>query len=208
MDSSFVKVGAIVATIVFYIPFLMIMTKSFGPKRGRQHFYRSIKNIFERESDDSKCIDQISIVYKSVFDNNQEFSKKYPTLINICEDLLTRASGYTGFSFKFHYSLSFSPEEVNRLSSIIKSIENDMPFISLSSKYGNQLDMLKLAFDSNDLSMGVNGLNQLAKDIKYLETTIEIQNRRNRIATWVSVTGIILTVIFGAVSIFQIYAPS
>lgn len=83
-----------------------------------------------------------------------------------------------------------------------------MPFISLSPKYGNQLDILKLAYDSNDINLGVNSLKQLAKDIKFLESTIENQERKNRFSTWVSVIGVILTIIFGAVSVVQVFTPA
>lgn len=200
------KIGSIVAITAFYIPFLLIMTRNFGAKSGRRHFYRSLKNVFERETNDSRAIDQISIIYRKISESNPEFSKKYKTPIDICEDLLARVTGYTSFNFKFHYSLSFSKEEICRLANIVKTIENEMPFISLSPKYGNQLEMLKLAYDSSDVSLGLNGLRQLAKDIKFLESTIEIQERKNRISTWVSVIGVILTIVFGAVSIFQVYA--
>lgn len=208
MQELLIKVGSIVALLAFYIPFLVIMTRSAGAKSGRRHFYRSLKNVFERETDNSRAIDQISIIYRKVSENSTEFSKKYKTPIDICEDLLSRATGYTSFMFKFHYSLSFTPEEINRLADIVKSIEKEMPFISLSPKYGNQLEMLKLAYTSNDTELGSNGLKQLAKDIKFLESTIENQERKNRTATWVSVIGVILTIVFGAVSIFQVYAST
>ncbi|BCE00453.1 hypothetical protein [Marinicellulosiphila megalodicopiae] len=208
MQETLIKVGSAVALLAFYIPFLVIMTRSVGAKSGRRHFYRSLKNIFEREKDNSKAIDQISIIYRQVSENNTEFSKKYRTPIDICEDLLSRATGFTSFVFKLHYSLSFTPEEISRLADIVKSIETEMPFISLSPKYGNQLEMLKLAYTSNDVDLGSNGLKQLAKDIKFLESTIENQERKNRTSTWVSVIGVILTIVFGAVSIFQVYASS
>ena len=208
MEETLLKVGSTVAVIAFYIPFLIIMTRNFGAKSGRRHFYRSLKNIFERETDDARTIDQISIIYRKVSEENPDFSKKYKTPIDICEDLLARVTGYTSFTFKFHYSLSFSPEEISRLADMVRTIENEMPFISLSPKYGNQLDMLKLAYDSNDVGLGSNGLRQLARDIKFLESTIETQERKNRVSTWVSVIGVILTIVFGAVSIFQVYASS
>jgi hypothetical protein len=205
VEEAILKFGSIVAVLAFYIPFLVIMTKNVGAKSGRRYFYRSLKNVFERETDDSRVIDQISIIYRKLAEGNSAFSKKYKTPIDICEDLLTRVTGYTSFFFKLHYSLGFTPEEISRLANIVKSIENGMPFISLSPKYGNQLDMLKLAYVSNDVVLGSNGLKQLAKDIKFLESTIENQERKNRISTWVSVIGVILTIVFGAVSIFQVY---
>lgn len=204
MDEILIKIGSAVVILAFYVPFIIIASKGFGAKSGRRHFYRSIKNILERETDDSRAIDQISIVYRKVAESNQEFSRKYRTPIDICEDLLSRVTGYTAVFFKFHYSLHFTSEDLSRLANIIKSIENDMPFIALSPKYGNQLDMLKLAYDSNDVILGTSGLRQLSKDIKYLESTIENQERKNRIATWISVVGVILTIVFGAVSIFQV----
>ncbi|MCH7422724.1 hypothetical protein HT094_19095 [Shewanella sp. ZOR0012] len=206
MDNSLLKLGTLIAVFAFYIPFFIVMSKGLGAKSGRRHFYRSVKKILEREEQNIKAIDQLSIVYRKVAENNAEFSKKYRTPIDICEDLLSRSTGFNGWVFKFHYGIQFSDEQVSRIAEIIKTIENDLPFISLSPKYGNQLDMLKLAYDSNDIGLGLNGLKQLAKDIKFLETTIDTQERKNRVSTWISVIGIILTIIFGAVSLVQVYS--
>lgn len=208
MNDALLKFGSAVTILAFYIPFFVLMVNTSGAKSGRRHFYRSVKSILVREDNDLKVIEQVSIVYRKVSENNSAFSKKYRTPIDICEDLLARVTGYASWSFKLHYSLNFTDEEVGRLANIIKSIENDMPFIALSPKYGNQLDILKLAYDSNDTNLGVSGLKQLAKDIKFLESTIENQERKNRISTWVSVIGVILTIIFGAVSVVQVFTAA
>ncbi|WP_155998825.1 hypothetical protein [Thioalkalivibrio thiocyanoxidans] len=205
MEESILVAVFLFAVLVFYVPFLLIVTKGLVAKNGRRQFFRSIKNILHREPDDSRAIEQISIIYRQVSGSNQEFSKRYRTPIDICEDLLTRVTGYTPFIFNLHYSLSFTEEEISRLASIIKSIENDLPFVALSPKHGNQLEMLKLAYDSNDSEMGFNGLKQLAKDIKFLESTIETKDKKNRASIAVSVIGVILTIAFGGVSLFQIY---
>ncbi|EJG0664775.1 hypothetical protein C4G29_RS22185 [Vibrio parahaemolyticus] len=205
MDTELVKVISAVTVLAFYVPFLVVTTKGLNAKRGRRHFYRSVRNILVRENDDAKVIEQLSIVYRRVSESNGEFSKKYRTPIDICEDLLARATGFTAWSFKFHYGLKFSDEELNRIAAIVKSIETELPFISLSPKYGNQLDMIRLAFESKDSTLGNRTLSQLAKDIKFLEATNENQERKNRISTWISVIGVVLTILFGAVSIVQIY---
>ena len=139
-------------------------------------------------------------------EDNPEFSKKYRTPIDICEDLLSRSTGFSSRVFKFHYGMQFSDEQISRIADIIKSIENEMPFIALSPKYGNQLDTLKRAYDSNDVGLGINGLKQLAKDINHLETTIDTQDRKNRISIRISVISIILTSIIGVVSLVQVYS--
>jgi len=132
LEETLIKVGITTVFLAFYIPLLVVLTKNAGAKGGRRHFYRSLKNIFERESDNSKAIDQISIVYRNVAENNTAFATKYKTPIDICEDLLSRATGYSSFIFKFHYSIGLTPDELSRLADIVKSIEQDMPFISLS----------------------------------------------------------------------------
>ena len=208
MDTEIIKIGSLAAVMAFYIPFLLVISKGLNAKKGRRHFYRSVKSILQRESDNKKVIEQFSIVYRKVSENNSEFAKKYRTPIDICEDLLTRSTGFSKWSFKFHYSLEFTDEELNRIALIISQIENELPFISLSPKYGNQLDILKLAFEANDIQLGSNSLKQLAKDIKYLESTMDSQERKNRISTLISVIGVILTILFGAVSIIQMFTVS
>ena len=205
MEDNFIVIGAAVAILAFYVPFFLLMVKGVNCKTGRRRFFRSIKSTLAREEDDSKAIEQLSIIHRRIAENNSEYGKKYRTSIDICEDLLSRSEGYAEWFFKFHYGINFSLEEINRIASIIKVTEEQMPFISLSSKYGNQLDMLKIAYDQNDKALGFNGLKQLAKDIKFLESTLNAQERKNKISTWISVIGIILTIIFGAATIIQFF---
>ena len=94
MNDSLLKFGSVITILAFYIPFIFLLVNGSGAKSGRRHFYRSVKNILVREDNDLKVIEQISIVYRKISENNAAFSKKYRTPIDICEDLLTRVTGY------------------------------------------------------------------------------------------------------------------
>ena len=80
------------------------------------------------------------------------------------------------------------------------------PFSSVSSKHGNLLNMIKHAFDTNNKDLGSNNLTQLANDIEVLESIIENQDKRNQVSMTISLVGVILTVVFGALSIIPLIA--
>lgn len=56
--------------------------------------------------------------------------------------------------------------------------------------------------------LGVSNLRQLADDIEVLESVIYSQGKKSLISTLVSIVGVILTLVFGALTVIQfVYSP-
>lgn len=87
-------------------------------------------------------------------------------------------------------------------------MKSHQPFSSVSSKHGNLLNMIKHAFDTDNKDLGRNNLIQLANDIEVLESTIETQDKRNQVSMIISIVGVILTVVFGALSVIPLITGS
>jgi hypothetical protein len=52
-------------------------------------------------------------------------------------------------------------------------------------------------------NLGVSNLRQLADDIEVLEGSLDVQAKRNQISLLISVVGVVLTLVFGALTVIQ-----
>ncbi len=207
LNNTFETVVAI-TVLIFYIPFLVLIVRQLIAKRGRKNFYNAVKSIIEREPGNSKAVEQINIIFKKLSELNTQVAKKYKNSADLSEDLLCRFETYGSKRFKSAYSLDFDNEQINRIIEILGIMKSHQPFSSVSSKHGNLLNMIKHAFDTDNKDLGSNNLIQLASDIEVLESTIETQDKRNQISMIISIVGVILTMVFGALSVIPLIITS
>jgi hypothetical protein len=192
---------------IFYIPLLLMVIKVARQKKARKDFFHGILSILRRVLDDEAAVEQIYIVYKKLSERYPYVSSRYKNAADFIEDLFCRSEVYGQKRFKDAYGFEFAFEDMDRIVKVIAIMKTRQPFSSISSKYGNLLNMIKHAFDTSNPDLGVNNLQQLADDIEVLESTIESQGKRNRISIVVSIVGVILTLVFGALTVLQFISP-
>lgn len=139
------KIVGMLIVFLFYIPFLLVLTKQIRAKRGRKDFYNAVLSIIDREFDNQKAVDQINIVFKKLSELNSQVASKYKNSADLCEDLLCRAESYGNKRFKSVYLLEFDNRKIDRIVEIISILKSRQPFSSVSSKHGNLLNMIKHA---------------------------------------------------------------
>lgn len=203
-----IKMVASLIVVIFYIPLVMVMVKYTNARSGRKDFYTAVLSVLNREDDNKKAVDQINIIFKKLSESNSQIAKKHNNSADLCEDLLWRFESYGKKRIKNLYKIDFDNEQVNRIVEIISIMKLRQPFSSVSSKHGNLLNMIKHAFDIDNKDLGENNLIQLANDIEVLESTIESQDRRNQTSMVISIVGVILTIVFGALSIIPLISSS
>ena len=81
------------------------------------------------------------------------------------------------------------------------------PFAEISNKEANLLTSIKLLIDANQIELGAKTLEQLGDEIKLKDKIIEKKEQQNKKTTIISVVGMILTVVFGVVSIVLFFVP-
>jgi len=175
---------------------------------ARRQFFHAVIAILQRVSDDQAVVEQIHIVFKKLAERFPYVSQTYKGATDFTEDLLYRSEAYREGAFKSAYGFELDNSQKDRIVRAIAIMKVSQPFSSISSKYGNLLNMIKHAFDTNNHDLGVNNLRQLADDIEVLESTIEVQARRNQVSIVVSIVGVILTIIFGALSIAPFFTQA
>ncbi|MEJ1435951.1 MAG: hypothetical protein RPU61_01375 [Candidatus Sedimenticola sp. (ex Thyasira tokunagai)] len=192
---------------IFYIPLTLFMFKMMKQRRARVEFFRATKSILERVDKDDEAVKQIQIVYKKLTERYPYARNQYKSAPDFLEDYLCRIESFGNKRFKESYKFELNDPQKNRLVTIIEVFKSQQPYSTISSKYGNLLSMISHAFDTDNTDLGKTNLRQLSDDIEVLETTIEQQTKSNQISLVISVVGVILTVVFGALTVIQYVFP-
>ncbi|HEY4485149.1 MAG TPA: hypothetical protein VI702_02340 [Nitrospiria bacterium] len=194
--------------LIFYIPLLLILVRRVRQKIARRQFFHAVIAILHRVSDSDAVVEQIHIVFKKLAERFPYVSQTYKGATDFAEDLLYRAEAFREGEFKRLYGFELDNSQKDRIVQAIAIMKVNQPFSSISSKYGNLLNMIKHSFDTNNHDLGVNNLRQLADDIEVLESTLEVQARRNQVSIVVSIVGVVLTIVFGALSIVPYFTQT
>jgi hypothetical protein len=193
---------------IFYVPFLLFFAKAFRKKQARREFFQAVRSILGRVAENEEAAAQIAIIYKKIAGRYPHIPATYKNTVDFLEELFYRADSYGSDRFKWLYKVEFSDDDKKRVVNIINLIKVREPFASVSSKYVNLLNMASHALDTGNADLGKNSLRQLADDIEVLEDTISAQGRRNQISFIISVVGVILTLVFGALSLIPLIRDS
>lgn len=194
----------IMLTIVsaFYVPLLFIFIKNMNQQAQRRSFYRAFLAILERNQDnDEKCISETQIAFKRLSVRDPDIQKSYKSAVGLLEDFLFRVDSNKTTAFKESYEIEVSQDCRKRISKIIDLMKIDQPYASVSSSYNSLFNMLNQALSTNNVDFGKSTLNQLVNNVEILEQTINAKARENLISTIVSIVGVILTIVFGFISI-------
>lgn len=188
---------------LFYLPLLLMMSRLMKKKRARREFFHAVQSILQRVMDDNASVEQIQIVFKKISERYPHVNSTYKNATDFVEDLLYRVEAFGEKRYKDLYGFEFSAEQKDRVVNAIALMKQRQPFSSVSSKYGNLLNMIKHAFDTANPELGTSNLRQLADDIEVLESTLHTQTRRNQMSIVVSIVGVVLTLVFGALTVVQ-----
>jgi hypothetical protein len=194
--------------IIFYIPLAIMVFKVSQKRASRKLFFSGVFSVLTRVEDNTAALDQILIIYKKLAERFTYLGSSYKSATNFMEDLLCRLETFRESRFKEVYGIVFTNDYKSRVVDIIYKMKELQPFSSLSSKYGNLLNMIKHAIDTSNVDLGTSNLGQLADDIEVMESTIDSQAKKNRVSLVISAVGVILTLIFGAITLVQFFVAS
>lgn len=193
-----------VVTVYFGFAFMLIFGKD--TKLARKKFFRAVKSILKREPDDDVAISEIDIIFKKIAEKFSRISENHKNCADLLEDMYYRSESQK-VQQKFFLSdllyelIELSDDEKNRLVNIIKKVRDKQPYASVSSRYGNLMSSIQSSIETQNVELAKSNLRQLTDGVEVLETTIKTQDKRNRFSIIISIVGVILTIIFGALSL-------
>jgi hypothetical protein len=193
--------------LIFYIPVLWIIWNRKRQRRALNEFYRAVLSIIKRNDNLEDCIEQINIIYKKNSERYSYVSDNYRSVTDIMEDLLYRLESYSAKRFKETVNVEFTDEDKEKVVNIIKEMKRRQPYSSLNSKHGNLLNLLKTSVDNNNKDLAQSTIQQLSDEIEILEGTVRSHSKRNQISLVVSAIGVVLTFVFGLITVVQALRP-
>jgi len=193
--------------LIFYIPVLWIIWNRKRQRRALNEFYRAVLSIIKRNDNLEDCIEQINIIYKKNSERYSYVSDNYRSVTDIMEDLLYRLESYSAKRFKETVNVEFTDEDIGEVVNIIKEMKRRQPYSSLNSKHGNLLNLLKTSVDNNNKDLAQSTIQQLSDEIEILEGTVRSHSKRNQISLVVSAIGVVLTFVFGLITVVQALRP-
>lgn len=186
---------------LFYVPMVIMTLKRLRQKQARRMFFAAVKSVMDRVADDTQALEQIIIAYRKLSEQFPHIALHYRSPRDFIEDYLFRMDALGESGFKSTYSLAIEKPMQQRLFAIIGILRDRDPFAALSSSYGNLLGLVRQAVHSQNVELAQTTLKQLADELEITEKTIRSQDKRNTISIAVSAVGVILTIVFGALSL-------
>lgn len=207
MDFIAFLVVYIIACIYVLSVFRFLSNDSIKKKRIVL-FHNAILSIYDRnkisESMDNYIIDdlieQIKLNYNKIFQNEKESDKTM--LLDMLEQIIFYYDAYTNKNFEKLFAVNKNFDIRNFVLLISQAIKENDPFSALPTKEATLLKNIDTAIVISNIELGKTAIEQLSAEILNKEAVIKKQEYNNRIATVLSVIGMILTVFFGILSLF------
>ena len=117
------------------------------------------------------------------------------------EQLIHYYDSYSDKNFKYRFGETKDPKIRSFILDIYKLLKQKEPFSSVTSKESNLLKNINDAIIKNNTDLGLSTLQQLAEEIANKEKTIKKKEKENQVATIVSIVGVVLTIVFGLLSL-------
>lgn len=180
------------------------MIKGIQYENLKKRFFNGVNSVFERNSDNVKCIPELLTLYNRLMVKFPGAEKNYENLLEIVEDLLYYCDTRSKDNLKKQYGVEFDQIQRGRIVEIIYHLKNQNPFSSTSSKFNGLLMQINQAFELNNSPMGKSSLLQLSEDINLIENNLRSKEKDNLRSYIISIVGTILTIIFGVVSLIPL----
>jgi len=192
----------VVLPLYFYLFFKVLINDLH--KKSYKHFCKSVKAVINSCLDDSECIRQINMNFKIWIEKFPDISSTIKNPVEILQKIVYEYDTIGSESFEKKNGVKLSLEDRNRIMSIVKYMKIENPFVSLSDKESTLLKNIKYSLENDDNNLSESMLTQLSNDIEYLETELKIQKESNKKSYILSILGLILTVLFGAMSLIPL----
>jgi hypothetical protein len=88
---------------------------------------------------------------------------------------------------------------------LIRVAKTENPFLGIPSKEANLLITLNQAMRDNNLDLGKKTITLLSQEIEKTVKLLTTQEKRNAVSYIVSIVGVILTIIFGIISLKTLF---
>lgn len=192
--------SAFIVTLAIYISMLYIIYSTKKDLHLRS-FYFIINNIYNKNLPIKASFEQFSLDYEKFCQESKKI--KFTNILDLIETMIYYCDSRTDKFFERFLKVNKKEEIRNFLMELYNYVKKESPFLSAPPKEASLMKTIKEAIAVNDSVLGINTLMQLSTEIEAKEKLIQKQRYLNKLSMIVSVTGVILTILFGIMSIVK-----
>lgn len=186
--------------LVIYIAFFCYIYSTKKDMRLRS-FYFIIENIYNRNLPIKESCEQLNLDYEKYCQEVKNIG--FTNILDLLETMIYYYDSRTDKFFERFLKVNKKDEIRNFLMKLYNYIKTENPFLSAPLKEASLMKTLKEAIAINDSVLGVNTLMQLSTEIELKEKSIRKQRKLNELSMIVSGIGVVLTIVFGIISIVK-----
>ena len=198
---AYLIVIAYILFVLAYIYFFMfICLKQSKRRKCLNKFFNILETLYSKEIDIDNAIRQLFLDYNQLcLDNSCECNYKLLELLRLViyrldsNQIKTTKEGHIG---KLKEQNKFREYVLN----LYLEIDKQEPFSILPDKEAALMNNIRVAINSNNTNLSNDLLIQLSNEIQSKEKVIIKEKRQARIATFISIIGLMFTIVFGILS--------
>ena len=189
----------VLVLIIYFFVFYIVYLKSAIKKTCYVSLYKAVLSVYKECHILEDALVQLSLNYNKIF--QRLGADKDSTLLDMLEQLIHYYDSYSDKNFKYRFGETKDTKIRSFILDIYKLLKQKEPFSSVTSKESNLLKTINDAIIKNNTDLGLSTLQQLAEEIANKEKTIKKKEKENQVATIVSIVGVVLTIVFGLLSL-------
>ena len=202
------KFGPILLVIPFGF-FSYVKLKAFYEQRQRRavrrRVFRGIISVIAAVPDDQAAIQEMCVLFKTWKNDYLQANGYFRSLSDAFEALFYRYTCYSKENFKSSYGLEISEEHYRRIRTLMIVARDLDPFGGVSAHSLSILQEVHGALDTGDKQQGMRQLKLLAESISGLERSVVEHKSHSEEAKRMSTVGIVLTIVFGLLSLVPLF---
>lgn len=194
-----ITLALVFVLILYFLVFYIVFLRTYVQRKRDSSFYKAVLSVYKENNLIEDALDQLSLNYNKFFQKlgtNNDL-----TLLDMLEQLIHYYDSYSEKNFKYRLGETKDPNIRRFILDICKLVKKKEPFSSVASKESNLLKNINDAIIKNNTDLGLSSLQQLAYELANKEKTLKKKEKENQVATIFSIVGVILTVVFGLLTL-------
>ncbi|MBS1526420.1 MAG: hypothetical protein JST19_12270 [Bacteroidetes bacterium] len=171
----------------------------------KRSFFRAILQVTAINIDNGQSWEELKLDYKRLIKRSSKFKDQYRNISDLLEEFLYHYDTEGAQSLNLMTNIASTNATRAKVVMLIRIARSENPFLGIPNKEANILMMLSQALTDNNIELGKNSLIQLSQEIEKTTTMLETQEKRNITAYIISIVGVILTIVFGIISLKSIF---
>lgn len=184
------------AYISFVIAFVLLFPRWSAKGQAHKKFFTALNNILQETNDVSEQVRQLNLSFKKLSENSRYVSEQMRGPEDLLEDFLYILDT-GGQKYLKALRIEIKPGVRQQTFTLRDEMRRQNPFSSLPSREANLMTSIDRAIDTNNVILAKQLNRELAQEMEKTHRTLGAQEKRIRLAYFVSALGVVLTIIFG-----------